>query len=266
MSLATILGVLFGFGLFCLSVILSTDNYLLFLKGESFIMVVGGTLAAAFVSFEPRYVVSALRSMVAILFNHEVSRSILTHEVGRVIRWGYIIQKNGLPGLKADAQKVRKQDRFLSYGLDLVVTGYTGTEVREILANTVENTFQRQVVPAEILRNMGGTAPAFGMIGTLVGLIIMFDSMGSNPGSMGAGLAVALTATLYGLLSARLLFLPAASKVKQREELIRYRNYLLAEGLALLAERKSPRYIQDRMNSYLDPSIHFSIDRVRIKE
>jgi chemotaxis protein MotA len=83
---------------------------------------------------------------------------------------------------------------------------------------------------------------------------------------LGPGLAVALVTTLYGVLAARLIFLPAASKIKQREEIIRYRNYLVAEGLALLAERKSPRYIQDRMNSYLDPSIHFSIDKMRGRE
>ncbi|WP_413203594.1 motility protein A [Rhodospirillum sp. A1_3_36] len=263
MSLATILGVLSGFGLFVISILLSTDNYALFVNWPSFIMVLGGTFAATFISFEPRYVFNALKVMSSILFNSEISRAILTHEVGRIIRWGYIIQKNGLPGLESDAQKVRKQDRFLGYGIDLVVSGYTGQEVREILANTVETTFQRQVVQADILKNMGATAPAFGMIGTLVGLIIMLDNMGSDPSQLGPGLAVALVTTLYGVLAARLIFLPAASKIKQREEIIRYRNYLVAEGLALLAERKSPRYIQDRMNSYLDPSIHFSIDKMR---
>ncbi len=266
MSLATILGVLFGFGLFVLSVFLSTDNYLLFIDLPSIIMVIGGTLAATFISYEPRYVIQSVRVMGSILFNVEISRAILTHEVGRVIRWGYVIQKSGLPGLESDAAKVRKQDRFLGYGIDLVVSGYTGQEVREILANTVETTFGRQTVQANILKNMGGTAPAFGMIGTLVGLIIMLDSMGDDPSKLGPGLAIALVTTLYGVLLARLVFLPAASKIRQREEIIRFRNYLLAEGLALLAERKSPRYIQDRMNSYLDPTIHFSIDKMRGKD
>lgn len=260
MSIATILGVVFGFGLFVGSILLSTDNVFVFINLPSFIMVMGGTLAATFISFEPRFVVHALRVMASILLTNEVTRAILTHEVGRVIRWGYVIQKSGLAGLEGDAAKARKLDRFLSYGIDLVVTGYTGQEVREILANTVETTFQRQMVYADILRNMGATSPAFGMIGTLVGLIIMLDSMGEDPASLGPGMAVALVTTLYGVLGARLIFLPAANKVQQREEIVRFRNYLLAEGLALLAERKSPRYIQDKMNSYLDPTLHFSID------
>ncbi|WP_299438299.1 MotA/TolQ/ExbB proton channel family protein [uncultured Rhodospira sp.] len=260
MSIATILGVIFGFGLFVGSIILSTDNVFIFLNLPSFIMVLGGTLAATFISFEPRFVVHSLRTMAGILLAHEVGRAILTHEVGRVIRWGYVIQKGGLAGLETDAARARKIDRFLSYGIDLVITGYTGQEVREILANTVETTFQRNTVYSDILRNMGATSPAFGMIGTLVGLIIMLDKMGEDPASLGPGMAVALVTTLYGVLAARLIFLPAANKVQQREEIVRFRNYLLAEGLALLAERKSPRYIQDKMNSYLDPALHFSID------
>lgn len=263
LSITTVLGVLFGFVLFIGSVILSTDNYFVFIDIPSFIMVIGGTFAATFVSFEPRYVILSLKGMFSILFTNRVGRQILTQEVGRIIRWGYIIQKNGLAGLEADAAQVRRQDRFLGFGLDLVVSGYTGQEVRDILAITVETTFQRSTVQADVLRSMGSTAPAFGMIGTLVGLVIMLDKMATDPSKLGPGMAVALITTLYGILFARLMLLPAASKVQQREEIVRFRNYLVAEGLALLAERKSPRYIQDRMNAFLDPSLHFSIDRMR---
>ena len=65
------------------------------------------------------------------------------------------------------------------------------------------------------------------------------------------------------MLFARIIFLPAATKTLQREEIVRFRNYLIAEGLALLADKKGPRYIQDRMNSFLDPAIHFNIDKMK---
>ena len=261
MSLTTVLGIILGFGLFVSSIVLKTANYMLFLDFASFIMVIGGTFAATFIAFESRYVLNALRVTASIMFVHRFSRSILTNEVGRVIRWGYIVQKSGLPGLEADARNLARQDRFLGFAIDLVISGYNGNEIREILRNTVETTFERSVINADILRSMGNTAPAFGMIGTLVGLIIMLDSMASDPSQLGPGMSVALITTLYGVLAARLVFLPAASKIQQREEIVQFRNYLLAEGMALLAERKSPRYIQDKMNSFLDPSIHFNIDR-----
>lgn len=262
MSFPTLLGFLIGIGLFFLSIVLSTDNYLLFLHATGFIMVIGGTTAATFVAFEPRYVLQAMRITVSIFFQHKLGRAILTNEVGRMIRWGYMVQKAGLPALEADARKLREQDRFLAFGIDLVISGYTGQEVREILANTIETTFHRQTVPADILRNMANNAPAFGMIATLVGLVIMLDKMGSDPSKIGPGMAVGLMGTLYGVTFARIILMPTASKVQQREEIVRFRQFLVAEGLALLAERRSPRYIQDKMNSFLDPGLHFDIDRM----
>ncbi len=261
MSLPTIFGLIISLALFVFSIVLSTDNYKAFIDLASFIMVVGGTFAATFISYEARYVFQALSVLKTVIIAPKIGRTALTGEVGRVIRWGYMVQKSGLPALEADSGKLRTQDKFLSFGVDLVVSGYTGQEVRDTLANTIESTFQRATVPVSILKNMGSNAPAFGMIGTLVGLVIMLDKMATDPSGLGAGLAVALITTLYGVLFARVILLPAASKIQQREEIVRFRNYLVAEGLALLAERKSPRYIQDRMNSFLDPSIHFSIDK-----
>ena len=261
MSLPTVLGFVVGIALFIFSIVLSTDNYLIFLHGTGAIMVLGGTTAATFVAFEPRYVAQAFRVSLSIFFQHKVGRTILTGEVGRMIRWGYMVQKSGLPALESDAKKLKEQDRFLAFGIDLVISGYTGQEVREILANTVETTYHRNLVPAEILRSMANNAPAFGMIATLIGLVIMLDHM-NDPSKIGPGMAVGLMGTLYGVMLARIILLPTASKVQQREEIVRFRKFLVAEGLALLAERRNPRYIQDKMNSFLDPSLHFDIDKM----
>lgn len=262
MSLPTVLGFLFGIGLFIGSVALSTDNYMIFVHLAGFIMVIGGTTAATFVAFEPRYVFQALRITASIFFQHKIGRAVLTNEVGRMIRWGYMVQKAGLPALESDARALRKHDHFLAFGIDLVISGYTGQEVREILSNTIETTFHRHNVPADILRQMANNAPAFGMIATLVGLVVMLDKMGNDPSKVGPGMAVGLMGTLYGVTFARIILMPTASKVQQREEIVRFRQYLVAEGLALLAERRSPRYIQDKMNSFLDPALHFDIDKM----
>jgi len=261
MSLPTILGFVVGIAFFLFSIVISTDNYAIFFHLTGIMMVIGGTLAATFVAFEPRYVLQAMRSAGSIFFQHKVGRAILTGEVGRMIRWGYMVQKSGLPALEADAKKLKEQDKFLGFGIDLVISGYTGPEVREILTNTIETTYHRHLVPAEILRSMASNAPAFGMIATLVGLVIMLDHM-TDPSKIGPGMAVGLMGTLYGVLFARILLMPTASKVQQREEIVRFRKFLVAEGLALLAERRNPRYIQDKMNSFLDPALHFDIDKM----
>jgi chemotaxis protein MotA len=263
MSLATVFGVLASFGLFIGSILIATNNYVVFIDVPSMVMVLGGTMAATFISFEPRYVIMSLKLLWRIMFSPKIGRNILKAEVGRVIRWAYTVQKSGIPALESEVKKAVRGDNFMKFGVEMVVSGYTGQEVREILTNTIETTFGRNAVQVEILRGMGATAPAFGMIGTLVGLVIMLGNMAGDPSQLGPGLAVALLTTLYGILLARLVFLPAANKVQQREQIVRFRNYLIAEGLALLADRKSPRYIQDRMNSYLDPAIHFNIDKMR---
>ena len=263
MSFATIIALVLAFGLFLGSIVVSTDNYIIFVSGASFVMVVGGTLAATFISYEPRYVFLSLKLIYRIAFSPKIGRNVLKTEVGRIIKWAYTVQKKGLPALEADTKKVVRGDRFLKFGIDMVISGYTGDEVRGILTNTIETTYGRNTVQVNILKNMGAAAPAFGMIGTLVGLIIMLDSMGGDPSSLGKGLAVALLTTLYGVIFARLILIPVADKVHQREQIVRFRNMLLAEGLGLLADRRNPRFIQDKMNSYLDPAIHFNIDKMK---
>jgi len=262
MSIGTIISFLIGVSLFLGSILIATNNFWLFADVPSLVMVVGGTFASAFISFEARYVFLALKTMARIFSSPVINRGLLKSEVGRVIRWGYTVQKSGLPALEAETKKLKNTDKFLAFGLDMVIAGYSGDDVRHILTTTIETTFGRNIIPANILRNMGGVAPAFGMIGTLVGLVIMLGNL-ADPTALGPALSIALLTTLYGVLLARLILLPAASKIQQREEIVRFRNYLVAEGLALLAERKSPRFIQDKMNSYLDPAIHFSIDKMR---
>jgi len=264
-SFSTIISLLIAFGMFLGSIVWETDHYVIFLSVTSFIMVVGGTMAAAFVSYEPRYVILSLKLIGRILFTPKVGRDILKAEVGRMIRWAYIVQKGGPPALESEASKAVRGDKFLKFGIEMVVSGYSGDEVRDIMTNLIETTFGRNTVQVHILRFMASTSPAFGMIGTLIGLVIMLDKMGADPTALGPGLALALITTLYGVLFARLVYIPAANKIMQREQIVRFRNYLVAEGLILMADRKSPRYIQDKMNSYLDPAIHFNIDKARRK-
>jgi chemotaxis protein MotA len=261
MSLTTIIAFSLSLVLFIGSIIESTTNYKIFLHLTGFVMVVGGTCAATFVAFEARYVKLALGLIKTIFFSPKMARNMLTNEVGRVIRWGYIVQKNGLTALEADSRGLKNQDTFLAFGVNLVISGYTGAEVRQLLENLIETSFQRRTVPTEILKYMASNAPAFGMMATLVGLVVMLDNMGSDPSKLGPGMAVGLLGTLYGVLFARLVLMPAANKAHQREAIIRFRNLLVAEGLSLLADRRSPRFIQDAMNSFLDPALHFDVDK-----
>ena len=261
MSISTLLGFLFGVGLFVGAIALSTDNFIAFVSLPSVILVGGGTLASAFIGYQARYVILALRELPQLLVKPKIDRRLLTLETGKIIRWGYLVKKHGILELEREIKAAKSRDQFLKFGVNLVITGYPGNDVRPMLMAAAESKFQRTVVSSDILKNMASTAPAFGMIGTLVGLIIMLQTLGGDPAGLGPGLAVALLTTLYGVLMARLIFMPAASKVEQRAGIQRFRDYLVTEGFSMLADHKSPRFIQDKMNSYLDPEIHYSIDK-----
>ncbi len=262
MSVGAIASFIAGFSLVLASILTATDRPEAFIDIPSVFVVVGGTIAALFISFEPKNAVSALRTMLTAFKRHGDSEKSLKDEVGRIVRWAYIVQKNGLQGLENEiTDTLREEDPFLAAGCDLVVTGYTGAEIKQILEHMLDSQGVRNAKATEALNKMGGDAPAFGMMGTLIGLVIMLANMGGDPAAIGPSMAVALITTFYGIILARLIFIPLATKVAARNDVTMFKNNLQMEGLILLAERKSPRYIQDKVNSFVDVSEQFSIDR-----
>lgn len=255
MSMTTIAGLLVGLILFFSAILMSTKNYIMFLSIQSFILVVGGTLANAFISYQGRYVIQALGDIKRMWGHARMNETILYEESRQVIEWADIVQAKGPIALERHIKTNEASDPFLRHGIQLVVDGYKGDEVRELLTNMMRSEYQRNTRKVTVLKNMASAAPAFGMIGTLVGLIIMLESLSSDPNGIGRGLAVALLTTLYGVLIAKFLFQPAADKTLQREDIARFRNFLMMEGFVMLAEQRPPRYIRERINSFLDPAV-----------
>lgn len=259
MSLATLSGTFFGFALVLGAIAHGTDNYWSFLSLEGFLIVIGGTIANAFMSYQSIYVIKAFEAIWHMIKKATATREGLNAEIMRLIKWAYLVQAKGLAGLEGEVG-VKIKEPLLRYGIDLVITGYKPEAIRTMMNTAVESEFDRAITPVTVLRNMASTAPAFGMVGTLVGMVIMLQNIQADMSQVGNGLAVALLATLYGIIVARLICLPAADKLMQKEEIMRFRNYMMTEGLVLLAERQSPRYMQDKLNSFLDPDIHFNLD------
>lgn len=258
MSIGTLVGLIFGFSLFVGAILMSTDNFMMFVSLESLIMVLGGTIASSFISFQARYVWLALKNLYQIFLSPKAGREYLQAEVGKMIQWGYLVKKEGITALENEIGKMDDQP-FLKQSVTLVVTGYSPDEMRDMLSDMADAEYVRGGVPAKILKYMGAGAPAFGMIGTLVGLIVMLDNLEGDPGGIGAGLAIALLTTLYGVIFARLIFIPAANKIQQNLDIEHFRNQLMMEGFVMLAEERAPRYIQDKMNCFLDSEIHYEI-------
>ena len=259
MSLATIAGTFFGFALIIGAIMHGTDNYLSFISIEGFLIVIGGTIANAFMSYQAGSVILAFEAIFHMIKKPKATREGLNAEIMRLIKWAYLVQAKGFAGLEGEVGAKIKEP-LLRYGIDLVITGYEPPAIRTMMNTAVEADFERSISPVIVLKNMASTAPAFGMVGTLVGMIIMLQNIQGDMSRIGMGLSVALLATLYGIIMARLFCLPAADKLMQKEDVMRFRNYMMTEGLILLAEKQSPRFMQDKLNSFLDPAQHFNLD------
>ena len=169
------------------------------------------------------------------------------------------VKQHGIAVLEDKTEDPKYANTFDRYALTIVTAGYTEKEFRYMLENFIQAEYDRNSVPASILQSAATFAPAFGMIGTLIGLIVMLDGLGGDPAKLGSGLALALNTTLYGVLAANLFFKPISNKITLNNQSILYRNSMLMEGYILIAQDQDPLLIQDRLNSFLDINKQFDL-------
>lgn len=236
------------------AIIIGTHSLLAFLSVEGLLIVVGGSIVASFMSFHSGDVKKALNSISHMFHEPLSAHENLHQDMQTVISWARIVQSKGMRGLEEEVGEIT--DPFINYSLNIVVSNYTADDVRIMMETAADAYYERDTIPAQILGAMAGHAPAFGMVGTLVGMIIMLCNFDNDMTGMGAGLAVAFLSTLYGVVAARMVFIPAASKVMQQQDNVRFRNHLLTEGMVMLVDGKSPHHIHDRLNSFLRPEIN----------
>ena len=257
-SIGTLIGILAGIGLFLLNIFIKTNDYLIFWDFFSILMVFGGTIAATFIAYKENYVLQALKGLLDIFKHTPVDKKSLFGDVEKVINWGKIAETGTLRELQGKIDEKEYDNPIIKFSMDMVFMNEKSETIKEETENLIEQMYVRDNVKVEILDTMAQFAPAFGMIGTLVGLVILLNNM-EDQAALGAGMSMALITTLYGVLFANLLLKPAAKKISQSNDLFRYRNIVLLEGISMLPDKPHPYYIQNRMNSFLNPALHFDI-------
>ncbi|MCK5556425.1 MAG: MotA/TolQ/ExbB proton channel family protein [Alphaproteobacteria bacterium] len=259
-SIASIVGAAFGFLLVLGAIVMGTKNYLAFLSIEGFMIVVGGSFAVAFMSFQANHVIEAMRGVGLMFKQASATHENLHNNLKDIISWASVVKEKGMRGLESEADSAGINDPFVKYGLNMVVSNYQPEEIRTMMETAADGFYERDTIPARVLMAMAGHAPAFGMVGTLVGMVIMLGSFKDDMSGVGSGLSVSLLATLYGVLTARMVYIPAAVKMMQKQDGLRFRNHLITEGLVMLVAGKPPRHIQDRLNSFLRPESQSEFD------
>jgi chemotaxis protein MotA len=251
-----IVGAAFGVALVLSPIALGARGYLIFFSLAGLVIVVGGVIAVAFMSFAANDVRAALAMIVRMFKQTQTNSDGLGPDMANIIKWAAEIKSKGLRGFELGIARAGIEDPVVRYGLNMVLGEYSPEEVRGMVNTAADACYERDSRPAAILEAMTSHAPAFGMVGTLIGMVAMLGNLTDNISGIGSSLAVAFLSTLYGVLSARMLYMPAASRLRQDVENQRARHHFLAEGLAMLAGKKTPMYIQDRLNGFLRPEVH----------
>lgn len=246
MDLGSLLGIVIGI-ILIVSAISQGGDLRTFWHPPSLLITLGGTLAASMVN----YPLGQILGVIGVVKNAFLSRlepplDIIQSMVG----FAQTARREGLLALESEAEEVR--DPLLKRGLTMVVDGTDADLVKSILETELALLGERHRNGQAIFQTMGSLSPAFGMIGTLVGLIQMLSQL-DRPEAIGPGLAVALTTTLYGVLFANLLFIPIAGKLRVRSEEEVLLKELMIEGILSIQAGDNPRILEEKLVAFLSP-------------
>lgn len=256
MNVATILGFLSGLSILCWAVWLSTENVLVYLNLPGVAIVLGGVIASTLICYPMREVARILGVFLTALGAEEVP----THNyISECVHLADVAAKKGHAALEGEVRRI--DNEFLKSGLQMVLDGYSPAEIREILDNRIQQFFDQEMHAAGIYRTMAKLSPAFGIIGTLIGLIAMMQAMSTDLSRLGPGMAVALTTTLYGALFANMLFLPIAIKVEGRVGQIAILMQVMRDGILFIKEKTPSAIVMDKLKGYLPPRRWASIQK-----
>lgn len=251
-----VIGAAFSLLLVLSPIVLGGHLFLLFFSLGGLVIVVGGVITVAFMSFEADEVHKALNAVIRMFREPKAPPKNLHNDVTAIIYCARLVMEKGMRNLESIIGKIGLRDPFVKYGLNMVVSQYEPEEVRAMMETAADACYERDSIPVEVLQAMTSHAPAFGMVGTLIGMVAMLCSLTDNVSEIGPSLAVAFLSTLYGVLSARMIYIPAASKLRQEVDQRRFRNHLITEGMVMLVNKKTPMYVQDHLNSFLRPEAH----------
>ena len=244
MDIATVIGLVFGTGIL-LSAIILGGSAIMFVNVPSVLIVMGGTFATAFIRFSMIDVINSIKVALNAFF---VKLSVPHDVIQEIVNLANIARKNGL--IVLEQQPI--EDPFLKKAIMYCVDGHEAEFIEEVLKKEVNLTIERHEIGQGVFKGMGDAAPAFGMIGTLVGLVQMLSTM-DDPSSIGPSMAVALLTTLYGAILANLFFLPLADKLMLRSQEEERNRKLIIEGVLGILKGLNPRVMEEFLETFLPP-------------
>jgi len=245
MDIATLIGFLVGLACVIVGVVADGGNFALFFNIPAVTIVVGGTIASTCIHFSAKQVLGVAAVMKKTMFCKLPAESDL---IQKMVNYAAINRRDG--ALALERQVATAGDPFLVKAIRMVIDGQKEEAIEEQLALEIQYLQERHADGKKMLEFMGAGCPAFGMVGTLVGLVQMFSNM-ESPEKIGKGMAVALVCTFYGAFVANLFFIPLAGKLGMRSKGEVFLKQMLAEGILAIAAGESPTSVREVMQSFV---------------
>jgi chemotaxis protein MotA len=250
MDIATLLGIVVGIGLVITSILLGegVKGFTPFLNYEAFLIVMGGTFCALLVNYPVSQVFGLFRVLKKVMTAGGEDTSEIVTTFVNFAKKG---RTEGFLALEGDVKQLKND--FLKRGVQLVIDGSDQEFIRNMMETELGFIRERHKVGQEIFNSLGTYSPAFGIIGTVLGMILMLNSI-SNVEEVPRRMALCLAAAFYGLGSGYLIFLPMGGKLRRRSEEELLVKEIIIRGVLLLQSGVSPSIMEANLKAYLEPA------------
>jgi chemotaxis protein MotA len=252
MDLGTVIGLLGGVAMLLWSILMVSD-LTPFVHFPSMVLVGGGCVCAALVSFPIQNVLAVAKVIRQCFFTKQRDpREVIVE----LVRYADIARRDGILALEDLTAKI--EDPFIVSGIQMAVDGTDPNLIETILMSDLEAVEARHAEGKALFDNIGRFAPAFGMIGTLVGLVLMLKNM-NEPKTIGPALAIAFLTTLYGAVIANLIALPMAEKLglRSREEV--FLKMVVIKGVMAIQQGDNPRIVEQKLKTLLPNRLRHTV-------
>lgn len=245
MDKISIFGIVLGLAAILLGQVLEGGNLHSLVQVTAFMIVIGGTVGAVMLQSQGSQFITGVRMAAWVFVPPAMDfRKVLT----TLTSWSQQARRNGLLALEAYMNS--EKDPFVKRGLTMVVDGAEPEVVLQAMQLDIDAYEEHARASARIWESAGGYSPTFGILGAVLGLIHVMENL-SDPSKLGAGIAVAFVATIYGVGIANLIFLPISNKLKHYISMEVRRREMLAEGLYSIANGENPRLLENKLAGYL---------------
>jgi len=244
MDIATIVGILLGFFVI-ISAIVAGGGAETFVHIPSLAITVGGMLCATLIHFSlPQFL-----GIFSIIKKTVVTRiPPASTLIQQMVNYSALNRRDGALALEQELPNIT--DSFFVKGLQMLIDGQNGESIRDLMSMEIQYLRERHATGKKILEFMGAAAPAFGMIGTLIGLVQMLRNL-SSPDAIGGGMATALLTTFYGAFTANLIFIPLAGKLGIYSKAETTSMEMIVEGVCAVADGDNPTAVREKLQAFI---------------